>query len=145
MIVGNFLTIPCFLLLFLVDGFQAESQLIRGVWEVQQMTINGKEIPIDQSPKKVLYIFVGNKFVRSYGDLIEDIIVFKIDSSERVHKIDFHMNDGTFCKGIFQISGSKLSICWSFDKRERPTTFQAAEKSGRISVVAKRFPSPNQR
>lgn len=130
--------------LFPVVSNMDEHKTIRGFWEIVELKANGETFPISQSPKKERYVFVRNKFIRWYGDVIQDVIEFKIDTSGSVQKIDFHMNDQSVCKGIYRIRGDQLTICWAVES-DRPMTFEAPKKSRRVLVVAKRIPNPGRK
>lgn len=137
------MTTICFFFLSLIVAFDKSSSddVIQGFWEVTELKIGGKQFPIDQSPNKTRYIFAGNKLIRTTADDIEDILAFRLESSQNPKQIELKSSDGTVLKGIYRMQNQKLTF---FLGESRPRSFESEVESS-LFVVLKRLPVPEKK
>ena len=69
-------------------------------------------------------IVEGEKFIIQMGDK-QEIANFRLSESDKVNQIDILSNREGIknSKGIYQINGEKLIICWGMPGQPRPTKF----------------------
>ena len=60
-----------------------------------------------------------------------------IDSSQKPKHIDLDVNNQTL-KGIYELEGDTLKLCYNLISRERPTEFASKPDSGLVLVIHKR-------
>ena len=118
------------------EGMMAATGL-EGTWALVSSTREGKE---DGDPVGTIMAFRGG---------VHTVKVYSLESS-----FSYHINPHTgtidldrflarvgrdYPKGIYQLRGNELKICWSSCGRRRPKDFTAAKGSGDFLVVLRRL------
>jgi uncharacterized protein (TIGR03067 family) len=120
------------------DDGNKKAKGLEGTWVVVSLTANGK--PNDDA-KDTKVVFEGKNITvkTKNGDRKS---TFKIDPKKKTIDIVRKEKDGEkTSKGIYQLKGDELKICFARPDKDRPKDFTAAEDSGHTLVVLKRAKS----
>lgn len=103
----------------------------QGTWKLVSCTWNGEPQPGDAQ-----WIVRGDRYnIRLDGNTGEDPYTFKLDASQK--RIDVFHHDtpaGTFggrLKGIYELKGNSLKVCYDLTGQEYPSSFDAGPGSRR--------------
>jgi uncharacterized protein (TIGR03067 family) len=117
-----------------------DQEKIQGHWKAEKAVRGGMEAPADEIEKMTIE-FKGNKAMPRHGDRSPETAEFKLDSSKSPKTIDITVNKGDKTdkpKGIYEIDGDTLKICFSEPNEDRPTKFESPAGSKVMLIVLKR-------
>jgi uncharacterized protein (TIGR03067 family) len=118
-----------------------ELERLQGTWRVESMTIDGTKIPGDELTGRRV-IVIDDRYVVIDGTRTIQRGRFRIDPSKTPKRIDTIPADGANAgkvdKGIYEINGDTLRLCYAPPGQDRPTEFNAEEGSGRWVSVDRR-------
>ncbi len=111
-----------------------DDQELQGKWIVKSFEYNGAEV---DRLKDAVREFKNGKYSLSptSGEAIEGSVT--LDTSKSPKSIDLDVN-GRILKGIYQLDGDTLKLCYNLSSEERPTEFVSKPDSGLIVVVHSR-------
>ncbi|MEX2112188.1 MAG: TIGR03067 domain-containing protein [Pirellulales bacterium] len=111
-----------------------DDQQLQGKWIVKSFEYNGAEV---DRLKDAVREFSDSKYTLTpkSGDAIEGSVT--LDESKSPKTIDLDVN-GRILKGIYQLDGDTLKLCYNLSSEDRPTEFVSKPDSGLIVVVHSR-------
>jgi uncharacterized protein (TIGR03067 family) len=117
------------------DVFSKELKAMAGTWRPIAAENNGYKAP-EESLKETRWIRdADGKWVFQRGDkTVLEWAIKKIDATKKPKTIDIEVatgqHKGTIYRGIYELDGDTLWICFAMPERaERPTEFSAAKGS----------------
>lgn len=112
----------------------ADDQKLQGKWIVESFQYNGNLV---ERLKDAVREFTDGKYslTPKMGEGIEGTV--KLDSTQKPKTIDLDVN-GRILKGIYELEGDTLKMCYNLTHEERPTEFVSKPDSGLIVIVHKR-------
>jgi uncharacterized protein (TIGR03067 family) len=118
----------------LARGADADLPRLQGKWVVESFDYNGNPVEVMQGAVRE---FKDEKYTLSpkVGDAINGIA--KLDSSKNPKQIDLEINGRTL-KGIYEVDGDTLRMCYTLNGAERPTELVSKPDSGVVLVAHKR-------
>ena len=113
---------------------EAEVQKLHGKWIVEDFQYNGA--PVERL-KDAIREFKAGKYTLTpkAGDAIEGNLI--LDATKQPKTIDLDVN-GRVLKGIYELEGDLLKMCYNLNDEVRPTEFASKPDSGLIVVVHRR-------
>ena len=114
------------------DAAKKDRDKLQGAWKPESGKRNGKDVPAGILDK-MQFTFDGDK-VTVKDATREQSARFTLDPSKKPPTIDF----GKTSKGIYQLKGDILELCWVRTGRDRPKKFASPADSGTILLVLKR-------
>ncbi len=125
--------------LMLVDPAAArvddtDQQKLQGKWIVETFEYNGSAV---ERLKDAVREFKDGKYslTPAMGEGIEGSVT--LDPDKKPKTIDLDVN-GRILKGIYELDGNKLKMCYNISADERPIEFVSKPDSGLIVVIHKR-------
>ena len=111
-----------------------DQQKLQGKWIVEKFEYNGN--PVERL-KDAVREFKDGKYslTPTMGEGIEGAVT--LDPATKPKTIDLDVN-GRILKGIYQLDGDTLKLCYNLRAEERPTEFVSKPDSGLIVVIHKR-------
>ncbi|MBI3839766.1 MAG: TIGR03067 domain-containing protein [Planctomycetia bacterium] len=111
-----------------------DQEKLQGKWTVESFEYNATPI---EMMKNATREFKDGKYTLTpkVGDAIEGTI--KIDQSKKPKTIDLDVN-GRILKGIYELEGDTLRMCYLLTDGERPTEFATKPDTGLILISHKR-------
>jgi uncharacterized protein (TIGR03067 family) len=112
----------------------ADKQKLLGKWVVESFEYNGN--PVERL-KDAVREFKDGKYslTPKAGEGIEGTV--QLDPTQKPKTIDLDVN-GRILKGIYELEGDVLKMCYNLSSDQRPTEFVSKPDSGLIVVVHKR-------
>jgi uncharacterized protein (TIGR03067 family) len=112
-----------------------DQEKLQGKWIVESFEYNANPVEL---LKDAVREFKDDKYTLTpkAGDVINGAIKM-LDSSKQPKLIDLEVNGQTL-KGIYEVSGDSLKMCYNLNNPERPTEFVSKPDSGIVLVVHKR-------
>ena len=111
-----------------------DQQALHGKWIVESFQYNGN--PVDRLKDAVREFKNGSySLTPKQGEGIEGSV--KLDPTQKPKAIDLDVNGRTL-KGIYELDGDTLKMCYDLMHEERPTEFVSKPDSGLIVIVHKR-------
>jgi uncharacterized protein (TIGR03067 family) len=113
----------------------ADQAKLQGKWIVESFDYNGNPVELLKSAVRE---FKEDKYTLTpkAGDVINGVIKL-LDSSTKPKTIDLEVNGQTL-KGIYEVDGDMLKMCYNLNNPERPTEFVSKPDSGIVLVMHKR-------
>jgi uncharacterized protein (TIGR03067 family) len=110
----------------------------QGTWKLVASTYDGEPQMADME-----WIVDGDHYnIRLNGQLHEDPYTFKLDASQKhIDVIHHETPPGTYggkLKGIYQISGDSLTVCYYLTGQQYPASFDAKRGSRQVLYQFKR-------
>jgi uncharacterized protein (TIGR03067 family) len=135
------------LLVAVAEGGKKDPKLViedrkklQGEWTLVEGFMNGGAIP-EKDLKEFKLTFKGDRFTLQVGDKTY-VIPCELDPSQKPKAIDARPADGAFkgktLRGIYQVAGDALKMCFANPDKDRPTEFTSRGKSIHILMVLKR-------
>jgi uncharacterized protein (TIGR03067 family) len=110
----------------------ADLKALQGRWTPVSVTHDGKEVPIGTGSAA----FDGGMMTVTEGDS-KKTWKFKLDTGKTPHEIDILPQDGPdkgkTVRGIYELKGDALRLCFGRPDADRPTAF--ASKAGERAVL----------
>jgi uncharacterized protein (TIGR03067 family) len=117
-----------------------ELNKFQGTWTFVSVVTGGKEEPAAQF-KGITVTFTGDKYAVKKGDKVLEACTLKLDPSRSPKTLDATVaegpNKGTVIRGIYEIRGDTLKVCFDPEGKKRPTEFKSASGSQTL-VIHKR-------
>ena len=111
-----------------------DEQPLHGKWIVESFRYNGN--PIDRLKEAVREFYDGKySLTPKSGEGIEGTV--KLDVTQTPKAIDLDVN-GRIIKGIYELHGDTLRMCYNLSSDERPTEFESKPDSGLIVIIHRR-------
>jgi RNA polymerase sigma factor (sigma-70 family) len=110
------------------DTVEADLERLEGSWEVKSAQMFGKEVEGQEAAnmKEHKYVFKGDTFTAKHE------CKFKIDPAKKLKEIDLEVDVGSDAekgtwKGIYDLKGDDLTICFALPNIDRPQSFESKE------------------
>jgi uncharacterized protein (TIGR03067 family) len=118
------------------DASVAKERLkLQGTWSVVSAEENGKKLDATRfAAARVL--FDGNTITRE-GMGAKQVSTYTLDLAKKPKVIDGTDERGHVSRGIYELDGDTLKLCWTVDK-ERPVEFATKPGTGQCLVVFRR-------
>ena len=117
-----------------------ELEKFAGIWEVKDITYNGKEHNL-----KFTFTFKGNEGVVAGNDKVTNEyarIKIKLDPSAKPKAMDISIAAGSqtdaTMEGIYELKDDELKICAKVFGKDRPSEFAAPDGSSIVLLTLKR-------
>jgi uncharacterized protein (TIGR03067 family) len=136
--------LACAFLLFASTALAAEPdddlKAFQGTWVLADATLAGRD-HIDDFPGMKLKVD-GDKYEVGFGMILEKGTI-KLDSAKKPKQIDLTTGkDGAFkghtLPGIYELKDDTIVLCLEANKTDRPTKFEAPEKTRIMLFTFKR-------
>src|SRR5262245_38149427 len=125
------------MLVLAVGSARADDQeKLQGTWKAEKAVRGGMETGADELSKMSIE-FKGNKAIPKRDGNDEKEAEYKLDDSKKPKTIDVSTPDGKQIKGIYEIDGDSLKLCF-VEEGDRPTKFESTEGSKVMYLVLKR-------
>jgi uncharacterized protein (TIGR03067 family) len=110
-------------------------QKLQGKWIVESFSYNGNPVELLKDATRE---FKEEKYTLTpkAGDVINGAVKL-LDSTKLPKQVDLEVNGQTL-KGIYEVDGEMLNMCYNLNNPERPTEFVSKPDSGIVLVVHKR-------
>lgn len=108
---------------------------LQGKWAVESFHYNGNVV---ERMNGAIREFTDDKYTLTpkEGDAISGTLK-ALDSTKKPTQIDLDVNSQTL-KGIYELDGDTLKLCYNLITRDRPTEFASKPDTGLVLVVHKR-------
>jgi uncharacterized protein (TIGR03067 family) len=119
---------------------EGDLKAFQGTWVVAEATLAGRDHTDDFKDLKLT--ITGEKFTIDF-EKNSDKGTIKLDPTKKPRQIDLSTDkDGPFkgrnLPGIYELKGDTIILCLEADKTDRPTKFEAPEKTRFMLFVLKR-------
>lgn len=114
------------------DAAKKDREKLQGMWKPESGKRSGKDVSAAELAM-MRFTFDGDKVTVKFGKS-ELSARFLLDPAKKPPTIDF----GNTSKGIYQLKGDTLELCWVRTNRDRPTKFESPLDSHIILLVLKR-------
>jgi uncharacterized protein (TIGR03067 family) len=109
-----------------------DTKQLQGTWKLVAATYDGAPRMADME-----WIVDGDRYtIRLNGELHEDPNIFKLDASLKQIDVTHHETPpGTYggkVKGIYQLSGESLTVCYDLTGQRYPSSFNAKPGSRQV-------------
>ncbi|MBY0457931.1 MAG: TIGR03067 domain-containing protein [Gemmataceae bacterium] len=110
---------------------------LQGKWVLQSATLGGRDHTDDFKDMKLAV--TGDKYVIDFG-VNSDNGAIKINATKTPKQIDLTTGEKGPWKirnltGIYELKGDTVTVCFHSTKEERPTKFEAPEKSQIVLIT----------
>jgi uncharacterized protein (TIGR03067 family) len=124
-------------------GARKERERLQGTWRLVAREFAGKaDSAEDLKRVRGKAVVKGDRITVSYLGEDERRLTFKVDPSARPRRIDLTFLDGEYkgktARGIYELDGNKLKVCYAAPKAARPTEFSGKEGEDWVLVVYQR-------
>ena len=111
-----------------------DQEKLQGKWTVQSFEYNANPVAMMKDATRE---FKDSKYslTPKVGDVIEGTV--KLDPDKKPKMIDLDVN-GRILKGIYELDGDTLKMCYILTDGERPTEFVSKPDTGVILITHKR-------
>jgi uncharacterized protein (TIGR03067 family) len=111
-----------------------------GVWACESATVDGRKLD-DATAKSLKLTLDGKQYKTERGDQVLFDSAYSVDNSvvpSRIDMIGIGELAGKIGKGIFQVEGDLLTMCYTMPENDRPTAFSSEEGSAAYLMVWRR-------
>jgi uncharacterized protein (TIGR03067 family) len=116
-------------------GAAPEKNDLLGTWRVTSITQGGETVPEEFLKKLgVRMRFTENKLLLQAEGKEDETATYKIDAKKTPHEIDITDDKNRTEKGIYELKGDTLRICFADPGNSRPTRF-TAEKGTKTTLI----------
>ena len=112
---------------------KSDKDKIKGTWEMTSVEFGGQKLPIPEG-KGMSLTFDGDKVIKKEPGKKDEAGTFKIDEKKKPKEIDLIVpkeggkeGETMTMKGLYEIDGDTLRICFGMKEDTRPTAFDAKE------------------
>ncbi len=123
------------------DDADKDKEKLQGAWQPISAIEKGKEQSKEELKNRKI-TFKGDKVTVKHGDKVHDV-TFKLDASKKPKEIDVTGKDDDGkeqqMKGIYELKGDTLKVCFATEGGERPSKFESPENSNIIFVTLERI------
>jgi uncharacterized protein (TIGR03067 family) len=123
-------------------GAEPEGDLkaLQGAWVIEEATLAGRDHKADFKGMKLTV--TGEKYTVTINDITQNGTI-KLDSTKTPKQIDLSTNQGLPFKGrnlpgVYELKGETVVLCLNAEMPERPTKFEAPEKTSLMLLTFKR-------
>jgi uncharacterized protein (TIGR03067 family) len=110
-------------------------------WKLMSLVVDGTEVPQSELQDFTL-ITQGTRYVAKKGAETVAEGTVRLDTNQRPMTIDrtaaSGADKGKTAKGIIEIHGATVRICWALPGKDRPRDFSCSKGSGHILEVLQR-------
>jgi uncharacterized protein (TIGR03067 family) len=124
------------------DDAKKDLQAMDGTWAVTVHEKDGVKTPDELNQKlKMRLVIKEGKYVVSSDDKEVTRGSIKLDAAKKPREIDATdegTSKGTVLKGIYELSGDEMKVCFGAPGEERPKEFKTSDKSPSVLLGYKR-------
>ncbi len=138
------LVIPCALTASALCGGRAEgdAKKLQGTWSLTGGEDQGKPVPAEKLQGNLVVIAKGTIIANDKDHKKLYVMTYKLDPSRKPHAIDMTIAEGRdkgkTAKGIYELQGDNLKLCYSIGG-DRPATFSTKAGDKHLCFAMKRF------
>jgi uncharacterized protein (TIGR03067 family) len=116
-----------------------ELRKLQGVWHVVALQLRGQKATADQLEEvKPTLTFDGETAVFQSGPGVERVVRVRLGGTRMVTEIDFIGAQKRLEKGVYQLDGETLTICFAASGEERPGGFVTSSERSHWLMVLRR-------
>jgi uncharacterized protein (TIGR03067 family) len=116
-----------------------ELRKLQGVWHVVALQLRGQKATADQLEEvKPALTFDGETAVFQSGPDVERLVRVRLGGTRIMPEIDFIGAQKRLEKGVYQLDGEILTICFAASGEERPAGFATSSERSHWLMVLKR-------
>jgi uncharacterized protein (TIGR03067 family) len=120
------------------DRDERDLKGLQGTWQVQSATRNGNDMPAGDVAK-VKMTFDGTNVALTTPEGKQERATIRLDAGKKPSSIDIKPpRDDKPSRGIYELDGDTLKLCFSRQGGERPTEFASRKGSFTTLIVLKR-------
>jgi uncharacterized protein (TIGR03067 family) len=122
------------------DEASKELETLQGIWSVASAQEGGKE-QADEQSKKLSIVIKGDMFSFKFEGQPKTLdMKLTLDPSAKPKAVDLAstMGKSQVAKGIYELSGDELKVCWVRNAKARPGEFSTQAGDDRIFLTLKR-------
>lgn len=112
-----------------------------GTWAFESHVMGGEKAP-PEALKALVITFEGDKFVVKMGDKVVQAGTNSVATGKKPHTVDSIVTEGegkgTTMKGILELDGDTMKVCFDTSGKTRPEKYESPAKSEMVSLVLKR-------
>lgn len=112
-----------------------------GTWTFESHVMAGEKAPADLL-KSMVITFDGEKFAVKMGDKVAQAGTHTVGTAKKPHTVDAVVTEGegkgTTMKGILELDGDTLKVCFDTSGKTRPEKYESPAKSELANIVLKR-------
>jgi uncharacterized protein (TIGR03067 family) len=112
---------------------------IQGTWRFTKSVKDGKKVPKEDLAKMTI-TFKGDTWTVRKGDEVLQAGTHKFNPSKKLAQVDAVVTEGegkgNTMKGIYELKGNTMRVCFDPEGKARPKSFTA--KEGQFSAVVER-------
>ncbi|HYT89054.1 MAG TPA: TIGR03067 domain-containing protein [Gemmataceae bacterium] len=117
---------------------------MEGTWKATMHEIDGKKTTEEeQKQADVKLVIKGGKYTVSFGGKVVGKGTVKLDATKKPREVDAIATEGPgkdeTMKGIYELKGDEMRVCFAQPGKERPTEFRTKEGTGQMLLGYKRI------
>ena len=126
------------LCLVLLGADKPDAEAIQGTWIVAACELEAKLLPLSAFKELRYGLHKDGKWTLEGGPGFPKAKAgtYTLNPKDKLKTVDLIPNDGPFkgktFKGIYQLEGDEMKMCFAFPGKERPTSFTTQPESGLV-------------
>lgn len=108
---------------------------LQGEWKLEKIVDDGESLPLEKTPKPT-FTFKDSQLIP--GDDPKDVATVKLDPDHKPAWLDVTDRSKKTTRGIYELTGDTLKICFAHEGADRPKEFASAKGSKTTYFVLKR-------
>src|SRR5262245_61282900 len=122
------------------DATEKDLKSFQGTWKIVSMMRGGRE-EVQGKVEDATAVISGKEITLTLGKEKLPKAVFKLDATKKPATVDLGLaNEKEFPnKGIYDLKGEKLTLCWGGDGAPRPTKLTSTKEGDERLLVLQRI------
>jgi uncharacterized protein (TIGR03067 family) len=110
---------------------------LQGTWKVEQAKLGG--IAGDKEVIEKMTVEIRDNKITIKDGIRDEVAEMKLDPGQKPAWLDFTpVKEKSTFKGIYELDGDTLKLCWTKEGKDRPTAFESKEGTDSVLFVLKR-------
>jgi uncharacterized protein (TIGR03067 family) len=125
---------------FAQDGTTGKDlKAFQGAWNAVSMKVGGREV-VPGKAREGRLVVTKNEMLLTVGEESPPKAFFKLDATKAPREIDLGLvqEKKVSNRGIYELKGDMLTLCWGGDGKPRPTRFASTKEGSERLLVLKR-------